>query len=155
MPEPTPFAMTNLFGDLVGRPVSFTQVTQPIVSKAKQMYGIYLVKPMDSTRVVKADLPLLASFAGALLGLPSDGVKERLGAAEMDEGFRDAIHEVLNIASTIVCTEYRAVFQTMHADPVYLTSAAQDTLRDPIYRSYFNVKVDGYEGGAFTILAPL
>jgi hypothetical protein len=155
MAEPTPFAITQLFGGLVGRNVTVTQVTKYLPNKVKQMYGTYLVKPMDSTRIVQADLPLLGSLAGCLLGLPSDAVKERVGAAEIEEGFRDAIHEVLNIASTIVSTEYRAVFQKMFADPVYLPSEAADTFKDPVYRNYFTIKVDGYEGGNFNILAPL
>jgi hypothetical protein len=155
MAEPTPFVITHLSAGLVGRNVSVTQVTKYLPNKVKQMYGTYLIKPMDSTRIVQADLPLLGSLAGCLLGLPSDAVKERVAASEMDEGFRDAIHEVLNIASTIVSTEYRAVFQKMFNDPAYLPSEAADTLKEPTYRNYFTMKVDGYEGGNFNILAPL
>jgi len=155
MAEPTPYVITQLFSDLVGRPVSVTQIPKAIPTKVKQMYGVYSIKPMNTPRVVQADLPLLGSFAGSLLGLPNDSVKERVAAATMDDGFRDAMHEFLNIASTIVSTEYRAVFQTMYNDPVYMTSDAQDVLKEPVYRNYFSIKVDGYEGGAFAILAPL
>ena len=155
MAEPTPFAMAELFSNLVGCSVSFSQQITPVATKAKQIYGVYLVKPMDSTRVVQADLNLLGSFAGALIGLPSDSVKERLADAKLDEPLRDAIHEVLNIASTVVSLEHRAVFQKMYTDPVGLPSAALDTLQHPIYRSYFNVKIDGFDGGAFSILATM
>jgi len=155
MAEPTPYVITQLFSDLVGRPVSVTQIPKAIPTKVKQVYGVYLVQPMKTARVVQADLPLLGSFAGSLLGLPSDSVKERVAAPTMDEGFRDAMHEFLNISSTIVSTEYRAVFQNMHNDPVYMSSEAQDVLKDPVYRNYFTIKIDGYEGGAFSILAPI
>ena len=153
MAEPTPFAMAELFTDLIGCKVSFSRQTAPVVTKLKQIYGVYLVKPMDSTSVVQADLKLLGSCAGALIGLPSASVKERLASALLEEPLRDAIHEVLNIASTVVSLEHRAVFQKMYLDRVALPSPALDSLQHPTYRSYFNVTIDGYEGGAFSILA--
>ncbi len=42
----------------------------------------------------------------------------------------------------------------IYADPGSLPTDARNTLRDPCYTSYFNVKVDGYEGGGFALLAP-
>jgi hypothetical protein len=146
--------MSKLFTDLVGRNVSFSEQSEPNATRAKQIYGVYLIKPMDSTRVIQADLTLLGSFAGALIGLPSESIKERVAQSTLDEALRDALHEVLNIASRIVSIEARAVFQNMCTDPVYLSTGAQNTLRDPCYASYFSVKVDGYEGGAFSLLAP-
>lgn len=155
MAQPTSFAMSKLFTDLIGRQVLFSQQAHPATTKGKQIYGTYLVKPMDSTRILQADLVLLGSLGGSLLGLPADTVKERIAEARMEEGFQDAVHEVLNIASTIVSTEYRAIFQNMYTHPLYLPNEAQVTLANPVYRSYFSVTVDGYDGGAFALLAPL
>ncbi len=155
MAEPTPFAMSNLLSDLIGKKVSFSQLTQPGKPKGKQMYGVYLVHPGESTRVLQADLLLLGSFAGSLLGFPAESVNERVAAATLEEPLRDAIHEVLNVASTVVSVDHRAVFQKMYDNPVYLPEAAAETLRAPVYRSYFNVTVTGYEGGYLSLLAPL
>ena len=149
MAEPKPLIIAELFSNLTGRTVNFTQVLKPPVTNAKQAYGTYLIKPADSLRIVQLDLPLLGSFGGCLLGLPSDAVKERLTSSLNDENLRDAMHEILNVASTIVSIEHRAVFQTMFLDAV--PNTILESLRNPAYRSYFNVTVSGYEGGAFTI----
>lgn len=65
----------------------------------------------------------------------------------------DAIHEVLNVASAVISTEGRAVFIKMVSDPVFIEGAAGTTLKKPDHRSYYNVLVDGYQGGKFTIFA--
>jgi hypothetical protein len=151
MAEPTPFAMSKHFSALIGRDVKFEQLPKPVPSQAKQMFGVYKIVPADVSRVVQADLPLLGAFGGALMGLPADSIKERLASAGIEETLRDAIHEVLNVASTVVCTEHRAIFQKMYADPAYFPDTAVDVFRDPLYRSYFKVSVAGYEGGAFSL----
>jgi len=153
MSEPTPFALSQLFSQLIGRKVAFAQTTVAVDGKTKQMYGIYNVLPDNRAIVVKADLPLLASMAGVLVGLPDSAVKERLGVTPMEEVLRDAIHEVLNIASTVVTTEGRAVFTKMVPDVSFIDGAAATMFKKPAHRSYFNVLVDGYQGGKFTIFA--
>ncbi len=157
MAEPTPFAMSRLFTQLVGREVRFAQLTRPAVnpaaSKTKQIYGVYTVLPAGGARVVQADLPLLGSFAGVLLGLPSESIQQRVAEPQLDELLRDAIHEVLNVASTVVSLENRAVFQDLYTHPVYLPEQAGQVVSSPLYRSYFQVTMDGYEGGAFSLFA--
>lgn len=155
MAEPKPFTIAKLFTDLTGQNVNFTQILKAPLTKAAQAYGVYLIKPMDSIRVVQVDLPLLGSFGGALLGLPSQTVKESLAAPSLDEPLRDAIHEVLNVASTIVSIDDRAVFQTMHFGADSLPTGVADSLKNPAFRSYFTVTMSGYEGGAFSIFAPI
>jgi hypothetical protein len=155
MAEPKPFTIAKLFSDLTGQTVNFTQVLKPTLTKAAQAYGLYLIKPMDSTRVVQVDLPLLGSFGGALLGLPAQTVKERLASPTLDEPLRDAVHEVLNVASTIVSIDDRAIFQTMHFGADSLPAGIPESLKNPAFRSYFTVTMNGYEGGAFSIFAPI
>ena len=154
MSEPTPFAFSQLFSELVGRKVSFAQTTVSVDVKTKQMFGIYNVLPQNSAIVVKADLPLLGSFAGILVGLPDSTVKERLAVTPIDELLRDAIYEVLNIASTVVTNEGRAIFSKMVTDATYVDGPAGVVLKKPDHRSYFNVTVDGYQGGKFNVFAP-
>ena len=117
------------------------------------MYGIYNVLPEETAIVVKADLPLLGSFGGVLVGLPDPSVKEHLVRNPMEELLRDAIYEVLNIAAAAITTEGRAVFTKMVDNPAYVDGAAGALLKKPDRKSYFNVLVDGYQGGKFTILA--
>jgi hypothetical protein len=154
MKELTPFAIAKLFTDLIGRNVNFTQVLKAPPASAKQVYGTYLLKPMDSTAVVQVDRTLLGSLAGAMLGFPGGSMQERLSGATLDESLRDAMHEILNITSTVVSLEYRAVFQKMYMEAVVLPSAATDVMHEPLFRSYFNVSVDSYDGGAFSIFSP-
>jgi len=66
---------------------------------------------------------------------------------------RDAIHEVLNVASTVVTSEGRAIFTKMVPELSSIDGAAAEMFKKPDHRSYFNVTVDGYTGGKFTIFA--
>jgi hypothetical protein len=154
MSEPTPFALSKLFTDLIGRKVTFTQTTAAAETKVKQMYGIYRVLPGETAIVVKSDLPLLGSLAGVLVGLPDSAVKEHLAATPVEELLRDAMHEVLNITSAVITHQGRAVFVKMVTDPIHLDGEAGKVFKKPDHRSYFNVLVDGYQGGKFTIFAP-
>jgi hypothetical protein len=124
------------------------------------MYGIYTLLPQEAAVaeaaiVVKADLPLLGSFAGALVGLPDSAVKEHLRANPLEELLRDAICEVLNIASSAISNEGRAVFTKLVSNPAYIDGAAGDVLKNPYHRSYFVVSIDGYQGGRFSVLSQL
>jgi hypothetical protein len=151
MSEPTPFALSQLFTQLIGRKVTFAQTTIAAETKIKQIYGIYNVFPHETAIVIKADLPLLGSFVGVLVGLPDSTVKERLALSPLDELLRDGICEVLNIASSVVVTEGRAVFTKMVGDPTLIDGVAGKLFKRPDRKIYFNVLVEGYQGGKFTI----
>jgi hypothetical protein len=153
MSEPSPYLLSKAFSQLIGRKVTFAQTTAAPDAKIKQIYGIYTVLPQEVAIVVKADLPLLGSIAGALVGLPDPAVKEHLRATPMEELLRDAISEVLNIAASTVTTEGRAVFIRLVTDPAYIDGAAGKVFKEPFHRSNFTVSVDGYQGGRFTILS--
>ena len=153
MSQPTPFTLSQRFSQLVGRKVTFVQTTLSVDIKPKQIYGIYNVLPQEVPIVVKADLPLLGSFAGALVGFPDNVVKEHLKVTPMEELLRDAIYEVLNIASAAVTAEGRAVFTKMVSDPAYIDGMAAAMFKKPDHRSYFNVSIDGYQGGKFNIFS--
>jgi hypothetical protein len=135
MAEPTPFALSQLFTQLIGRKVTFAQTTAAAETKIKQMYCIYDVHPQATSIIVKTDLPLLGSLAGVLVGLPDSAIKERLAVSPIEELLRDAINEVLNIASAVVCTEGRAVFSKMLADPTSIEGVAAKLLKRPDHRA--------------------
>ena len=153
MSEPTPYSLSQLFSQLIGRQVTFSKTAAVPETKMKQIYGIYNVLPQDTWIVVKADLPLLGSFGGVLVGLPDADVKEHLSKVPMEELLRDAIAEVLNIASAVITTEGRAIFSRMVDSPAYIDGAAGILFKKPDRSSSFHVLVDGYQGGQFTILA--
>jgi hypothetical protein len=154
MAEPSSCSMATLFSDLIGRPANFSEQLHALPTNARQMYCVYLIKPMDSYRVIKADLLLLSSFAGVLIGLSPEIIKERVQEIPLDETLKDALGEVMNIASRIVTREHRGVFKGMYGDPGQMPPGARSTLRDPCYSSHYKVTIDGYEGGAFSLLAP-
>jgi hypothetical protein len=153
MSQPTPFALSQLFSRLIGRKATFVQIPLAVETKIEQIYGVYRVLPHNAAIVVKADLPLLGSFAGLLVGLPDAVVTEKLGIKPIDELLRDAIYEVLNIASAVITEEGRAVFAKMEYSQVYIDGIASVVLKKPDHRSYFDVRVEGYHGGKFTILS--
>jgi hypothetical protein len=154
MSEPTPFALSRRFSQLIGRKVTFVQAPPIPETKIPQIYGIYTVLPESTPVVVKADLRLLGSIAGALVGWPDPVLKEHLAAKPMEELLRDAIYEVFNVASAGIGTEGRIVFTNMVSNPIYIDGAAGEVLKKPGHRSHFNVSVDGYVGGRLTILSP-
>ena len=153
MSEPTPFGLSRCFSQLVGRKVTFVQTTITLDMKVTQIYGIYTLLPHETAIIVKADLPLMGSFGGALVGLPDLAVKEHLRPTPIEELLRDAICEVLNIVATALTSEGRAVFTKMVTDPIYIDGAAGNVYKKPDHRSYFNVTIEGYQGGKFTILS--
>jgi hypothetical protein len=153
MPEPTPYLLSKHFAHLIGREVTFVQTASETKSKARQIYGLYTVFPTETSLVVKADLALLGSFAGALVGLPDAEVSQRLAGAKMEELLRDAICEVFNVASAVVAIEGRAVFDTMVTDRTYISGDAEEVLMNPFHRSHFNVTVEGYQPGRSNIFS--
>jgi hypothetical protein len=154
MPDPSPYILSRCFSQLTGRKVTFVQSTLAPDAKIKQIYGIYTLLPNELAIVVKADLMLLGSIAGALVGLPDQVVKEHLKASPIDELLRDAICEVLNIAAASITAEGRALFTKMVTDPSYIDGEAEKVLTKPFHRNYFTVTMDGYQGGRFAILSP-
>jgi hypothetical protein len=133
--------------------VTFAQAPALLNTRIKQIYGIYTVLPQETAIVVMADFRLLGSFAGALIGLPDSAVAEHLMVTPMEELLSDAIKEVLNVAKDALATDGRAVFANMVTNPIYIDGAAQDAIQKPGHRSYFNVSVDDYHGGRFTIFS--
>lgn len=154
MPEPSPYILSKCLSQLTGRQVAFVQTTFAVDGKIRQAYGVYDFLPHESAIVVKADLALLGSLGGALVGFPDMTVKEQLKNNPIEEILRDAISEVLNIVAAAITLEGRAVFSHFVLDPSYLETKAAKVLKEPFHRSYFTVKVDGYQGGRFAILAP-
>jgi len=147
------YAAGQLFSALTGRQISFAIRNPTIASKAKQVYGTYKLDTSGATRVVQGDLLVFCSLGGALLGLPADAIKERAEAPTLDASISDAVHEIFNIASSIVTDEDRAVFQKIYFDVNLLPEAANQILAKPVYNYAFTVTIDNKEIGAFSVLA--
>jgi hypothetical protein len=103
----TPFALAKMFTQLTGRDVKFS-VTSELPSGNQVLYGAYALKPGDGALLLKADIPLIASLGAALLGLPKETALERAKQVPLEESLRDAMHEVLNVASTPFSWEHYA-----------------------------------------------
>jgi hypothetical protein len=154
MADASSASMGTLFTDLLGRRVNFSEQSYATPPTGPQLYCLYLIMPMESYRIIKADLSLLSSFAGALIGLSPETIKERVEESELNETLRDALMEVMNIASRIVTLEHRGIFKGMFGDLGQLPLDARNTVRDSCSSSFFKVSIEGYEGGAFSLLAP-
>lgn len=150
MSEPTAPVLSRHFGSLTNRRVEFTPA-KPFDSRIKQVYGIYSIYPSQEALIVKADILLLGAFAGALVGLPDAEVKSRLALGEPDELLGDAMKEVFNVAAAVVAFDGRAVFKSMQTNVLYLRAEAEKALNTPTHRCYFNVEMEGFQGGRFSI----
>ena len=151
MADVTPVAMSRLLTSLVGREVRFAPVSVPD-SKTRQLYVTYHVLPDNEPLVVKTDLPLLGALGGALVGLPFDTAMARAEENPMGEVIRDAIHEVLNIASRALSQEQRVIFKSMAQDPVYCDAEVVRILKNPGIKTQFKVSVGNEVSGLFSIM---
>jgi hypothetical protein len=139
---------------LINRKVTFVQTGQSLDGKTRLIFGIYSLSPIESAVVVKADLQLMGSIAGALVGLPDQVVKEHLKISPLEELLRDAISEVFNIASAAVSAEGRAVFTRFETESIFIDGVAAKVFKEPFHRSYFTVAVEDYQGGRFSVFSP-
>jgi len=154
MPGPSPFLLSKCFSQLINRKVTFVQTGQSLDGKTRLIFGIYSLSPIESAVVVKADLQLMGSIAGALVGLPDQVVKEHLKISPLEELLRDAISEVFNIASAAVSAEGRAVFTRFETESIFIDGVAAKVFKEPFHRSYFTVAVEDYQGGRFSVFSP-
>ncbi len=154
MAEPNAVAISKLLSDLVGRKVNLQPLPALLEQPGKQVFGMYQWMPWDFRVVVRADLALLGSLAGLLVGLPDSAVKDRVRTSPLDELLRDAVHEVLNISSAVIVGTGRAIFQRMVFDRALVDGAAGEVLAKPFHKYFFNVTLEGYQGGKFSILTP-
>lgn len=151
MPEPTAFALSKHLAGLINRRVDFKNASASPDNKTKKVHAVYTLHPQKKALVVTVDLPLLASMAGALVGLPDDEVKQRIPALPGDEVLSDAMQEVCNVASALVAHEGRAVLNGLVFQDVYLSKEAREAMTAPQHRAYFSVEVEGYAGGKMSI----
>jgi hypothetical protein len=147
--------MSKTLSQLTGREVGFTLKPKPTPSGSKPIYGIYTVLPENDPIVMKADIRLLASFGGALVGLPDAVVADRAKEVPMDEVLRDAIHEVFNVCSTPLSARHRVMFKSMHTEAHQLDSSARDLLNCSILATCFDVSIWGYTGGELIVYSGL
>ena len=152
MAETTPFELNKMFSSLTGKQVTFAQTKQAPPDSKKHVYGTYSLVPEETMRLVKADVALIGSFGGALMGLPKSAVLDGLKEVPLDETIRDAMHEILNVSATLVSREKRAVFQKMFFNMKELPDAATALIKAPKLTMHFQVSIAGYDGGAFTLM---
>lgn len=153
MHAPTPTELSQLFTNLVGRPIAFTRLLTPEVKSTKSVYATYSCVANNKTVLLKVDLALLGSCAGALVGLPDTEVRARLASPSIDEVIQDALAEVLNVASALFSREGRTVYTGMTTDAACLDPEARGILAKPSQKLAFSVTVQDYLGGTFTLFS--
>ena len=151
---PEPQAVSRQFSHLINCQVSFTETVLPAKTNVKQVYGVYSVFPSESTLIVKADLVLLGSLAGAFVGLPDAEITQRLRSTQLDEVLEDAINEILNVAAGVITRQGRAVFSGMASKVEDIQGAGALVVAKPNRTVNFNVVVQGYQGGRWSVLLP-
>jgi hypothetical protein len=150
-------ALSKHFTHLVGREVKFTKATLAPDKATRWIYASYnAFAHEDPTTakalVVKADLNLLGSLAGSLVGLPANEVVTRLKSPSLDELMLDAISEILNVASGAIASNLRATLVGMSTEAGDVKCEAALVLASPSFKAVFDVVVQGYMGGRFILL---
>jgi hypothetical protein len=153
MPDATELRLSHLFTKMLGRDVKFNRIETRTESAAKQIYFVYNRFDQEVELVVKGDLPLLASFAGAFLGFQDSDVQSRISSSELDDVLKDAIFEILNMASSAVSHHGPAILSKMATSFDEIGKEAESMVASPHKREVYNVAVEGYKGGRLTVLS--
>lgn len=107
------------------------------------MYGLYHVVADASPMLMRMSLSSIALMGGALLGLPADLALDRVKAEQVDESLRDAMGEVLNIASTAFSPDERIVFKGMSRSVDVFPANARELLHKASRKASYRVAVNG------------
>lgn len=143
MAEATAFSLSHFFSELTGQHVSFALATNAPPPKGDQMYGLYHVVADASPLLLRMGLSSIALMGGALMGMPADLANERVRATQVDEPLRDAMHEVLNIASTAFSPGERIVFKGMSRTVDGFPADVKELLQKAPRKSSYRVAVNG------------
>lgn len=108
--EPTPFAVGKLLSGLVDRPVQMTRADNPSFSP-NVLFATYDVEPFRHVAIVKIDFAMLASLAGIMIGIPARQVELQVAKGTMDDDLTDSSREMMNVLSSVVVVEDRAIFK--------------------------------------------
>ena len=154
---PDTLTLSKHFTYLVGREVKFTKAPPAPGSGQRWVYASYDVIPANDptatkSLVIKADLELLGALAGSLVGLPSEQVELHLSHTPLEELMRDAISEILNVASGAIAPDSRVVLAGVAMNSNDVKDDAAHLLASPSLKVEFNVVVQGYNGGRFIVL---
>lgn len=153
MTEPTALSLSQLFSQLTDCHVSFTYAQNASPGKAPVLFAVYEQAEERVPIIVRAEVAMVATLAGALLGMPEDTAIQRALLRPVDEPVRDAMYEVLNIGSTPLCTEGRVVFQEMVFDPREIAGGAAGLLQNAAHKSTYRVTINSTERGVYTLLS--
>ena len=151
MAEPTPLSLSQFFSELTGRHVNFALAVSPPPSRAKLIYGAYTIQPDGNPLLLKVSLKTLGLLGGSLLGLPEDTAIERAEEMPPNEPMRDAMHEVLNIASTAFMDDKRIVFRSMARDLTSLPFDVGNLERNYTRKNSYKVTVEGSNTEVLTL----
>jgi hypothetical protein len=152
MRDPVPQTLSRHFTNLIGRRVTFVKSLAKTKTDEKKVFAVYRSFPSQSVIVLKTDLSLIGSFAGTLVGMPDSEVRTRLAAPALDDLIRDAIAEILNVATAAIATEDRATFLSMAMNEAEIEDAAKEIMSKPHREFVFDVTVEEHQGGRFQIL---
>lgn len=157
LPDSKP--IRDLFQDLLGRSISISEMTEPVVPTARRAccVGLYVDDSRETKALVAADLDL-AARAGAALGLvPPAGADAAIENRELPAALYDNFHEVMNILSSLFnLDDSRAhvKLQTVYQPGSVIPTNAAMQLRGLGRRADFELVIDGYGVGSLGVVVP-
>ena len=156
MADSTPFALSQLFTNLIDRRVAVMEASEREATQCRKSFASYEVGDHKATILLQIDFDLLGSLGGALAGMPDAIIKQNLKVTPVDETLRDAMHEILNIVSAVITTEARAVLKKMELDETkgraMATNFRQTT---PNFANRYQATIPNYTGGQLEIFLPI
>lgn len=150
-----PFIFSQLFSNLTGRKVNVVEADDMCQMHCPKAYGLFDIVGSDHTILIKMDLVLLGSLGGVLVGIPEALVKQQVANRSIDEALRDAMHEVLNITSSVLLQQKRAVLRRMITDVQIGELLCSDFIDGPHSQRRFYASMPGYPSGELCIFNKL
>ncbi|MDE1161578.1 MAG: hypothetical protein PW792_06475 [Acidobacteriaceae bacterium] len=150
-----PFVFSKLFTDLTGRKVNVVAADDMCQTHCPKAYGLFDIAGSEDTILIKMDLALLGSLGGVLVGIPEALVKQQVAQQSLDEMLRDAMHEVLNITSSVLLRSRRAVLRRMLTDANTGEALCSDFLNEPHSQRRFHATMAGYPSGELCVFTKL
>jgi hypothetical protein len=155
MADSTPFALSQMFTNLIDRHVAVMDASQRDATKCRKACAVYDVVDLGQQVFLQIDMDLLGSLGGVLAGMPDAVVKQNLKANPIEETLRDAMHELLNITAAVIPCEGRAVLKKMELDEAKGRALAKEFTSIPLIESRFAATVPNYTGGQIALFMPI
>lgn len=153
LPQPPDVAST--LSDLLGKSVVVKRATAPLQPgpRVPVTVAVYGTEPDEPRILWVCNLAIGCALGAALSLIPAGVAAESARRGQMEEGLRENLHEVMNVAATVLSSSgNRMVLQSLHVPPTPLPAGVARIVARPARRLNLELTVPGYPPGKVALL---